>query len=331
MSRAYDIPLCEPLPAVKGRSGSEPFEQRWSAYVGTAHGVAFQDTRTAYHALFRALGLEPGDRALVSACCTAPLWDAITAYGLDPVVRDPDPHTLVLTGSVDAAIWAGIDVAFVTHLYGRPAHLESIVGFALKFGVPVIEDALHAQGAEYRGKKVGCFGDAAVFCFRDMRILGDDEGGAVVVTSRDDIAEALRGGRRFSTEANARLGTRLDRLEKTLGAREAIASAYRERLGSMEGMRVVLPERQGRHVYYRYVIRVAEPDIIAARLQEHGIETGRVYFRALETDAKLPVARTAAREIVYLPMAPSRGEEAVAEVCRRLEEILPELGGYIET
>lgn len=322
----YTIPLCEPLAPIKKPASTGRFDQAWSKFVGTDHGVAFADARSAFLRLFAALGLEKGQRALVSSCCTSPVWDAILEAGLEPVIVEPDSRTLVLDATVmDATVWAGIDVAVVTHLYGRPVPLETIVAGARKYGVPVIEDALHAQGAEYRGRKVGSLGDAGVFCFAPRRILGDEEGGAMVVTSRADLVDGLETDFQLSPEANGRLLAQLKRLPDALKQRERLVDAYREKLGAMEGLRMVLPERQGRHVYYRFVIRVSDPARVAAYLAQAGIETGRIYFRSLDTEEKVPVARAAAREILHLPMVPSQGEKTVDLVCEHLGKIVQEV------
>ncbi len=327
MPQPIEIPLVEPPASVKaGARPKRPFAPQWAAWIGTEHAAAFADARAAWRALFAALDLQRGDKVLLSSCATAPLWDALRDAGLEPVLVEPDRYTLNLRGSeIPPACWGTLGAVVVTHLYGRPAHLDMVVAEARKFGVPVLEDALQAHGAEYRGKRVGGFGDAAVFCFRPCRVLGDEEGGAAVVTSDAPLAEALAAQaepERLEGAVGARLEARLARLEAHLADREALADAYRALLGDLEGLRAVLPERQGRHVYYRFVIRVGDADGMRDLLAAEGIQTGRPAFRALESGRSLPVTEAAAHDILYLPMALSLGEAGVERVCAALRRNL---------
>lgn len=328
MTTPVTIPLAEPPPAVGATSAAgEPFVQRWASFVGAKKGVPFRSAEEAFDALFCAIPLTVGARILVSSCSSAAVWDAIEALKLEPVIIEPDPFTLLLDGgSVPPDLWSKVDAIVISHLFGRPASLENLVASARKFGVFVVEDAVHAHGAEYRGKKVGSFGDAAVFDFSPGRVLADEDGGAVVVTSRAALADALKPtSKAFSKETNRRLSSRLDSLEDALKQREALAAHYRERISKLEGLRVVLPERQGRHVFYRFVIRVPEAEAIQRYLADRGIETAFPKFRSLTSHPELPLAGAAARETLYLPMALSQGEAGVDKVCDALKGALASL------
>lgn len=326
MSSRITIPLADPPAALAG-GADEPFAGRFASFVGAKRGIPFRNAEEAFDALFCAVPLTVGARVLVSSCSSGSLWEALRALKLEPVVIEPDPFTLLLDGgSVAPDLWSKVDAIVISHLFGRPAPLENLVASARKFGVFVVEDALHAHGAEYRGKKVGSFGDAAVFDFRPGRILADEEGGAVVVTPRAALADALKPeAKAFSKAANRRLNAALDQIEDTLKQREALVAAYRERLAKLEGLRVVLPERQGRHVFYRFVIRVPQAEAIRAFLAERGIETASPRFRALETHPELPLAGAASRETLYLPMSLLNGVKGVAKVCEALHEALVSL------
>lgn len=328
MSTPVTIPLAEPPPAVAAAGAvTEPFPQRWAAFVGAKKGVAFRSAEEAFDALFCAIPLTVGARILVSSCSSAAVWDAIEALKLDPVIIEPDPFTLLLDGgSVAPDLWSKVDAIVISHLFGRPASLENLVASARKFGVFVVEDAVHAHGAEYRGKKVGSFGDAAVFDFAPGRVIADEDGGAVVVTSRAALADDLKpSSHPFSKDAARRLSARLDGIEDTLKQRETLAAHYRERLSQLEGLRVVLPERQGRHVFYRFVIRVPEAEAIQRYLADRGIETAFPKFRSLTSHPELPLAGAAARETLYLPMALSQGKAGVDKVCDALKSALASL------
>jgi dTDP-4-amino-4,6-dideoxygalactose transaminase len=286
--------------------------------------------KEAFMALFKAIPLAPGANVLVSSCSSDALWEAMEELALTPVIREPDPYTLLLDGSgLGPEDWSRLDAIVITHLYGRPAHLEALMASARKFGVFVVEDASQAHGAEYRGKKIGSFGDAAVFCVRPGRLLADEEGGAVVVSSLPALMEKLsaESTHRFSKQANARLCARLKGLDERLGRREKVASMYRERLGSVEGLRTVLPERQGRHVYYRFVIRVPEAEKVRALLSEKGVDTGGPRFSSVKRGVPLPLAQAVERETLFLPMGDNLEEKTVDAVVRAVSESLAKVSG----
>ena len=337
MKGHFPIPLADAptVVSVDEEVGTALFEERWAAYVGATAGVSFASAKVAYEQLFSVLPLREGANILVSACSTSALWHAIDAAKLNPVIREPDPYTLLMDASgLDEAAWAGIDAVVITHLFGRPAALESIVASARKFGVFVIEDALHAHGAEYRGRKVGSFGDAAVVCFSPGRIISDGRGGGLVVTAPPAHPAHLRAGREaargnaaaMADAIAARLNIRLEGLPAHLAAREQLAEAYREHLGAVEGIRAALPERQGRHVYYRFVIRLPKAEMVLKRMADKGIELGKPVFRALLRADALPVSRAVGREILFLPMALSLGDKGVVKVCGELEKVVAALG-----
>ncbi len=327
MPTADILPLTEALNPVStsSKKPTRPFVMNWASYVGKKSGVAFANAVEAYVALFEAIPLEKGARVLVSACSTRAVWTALKQSGLEPVIREPDPYTMNLSGAeLEKDIWQEVDAVILTHLYGRPAPVEAIVGMARKFGVFVIEDAQQAHGAEYRGRKVGAFGDAAVFCFRPGRVLADEEGGACVVTSLSELAVELsaKSGFKFSEDAEKRLSARMQGLEEAIEAREAVAENYRKHLGKVEGVRAALTERQGRHVWYRFVVRVDEAAEVQACLAEEGIETKLAEFPAIEGREDLPATQRAAKEILYLPVLPSSGEKAVKRVTAALKKCL---------
>lgn len=325
MPVSVSIPLHETPPGVAADAPavSTPFADRFAAFVGAKRGVTYPGSAEAFEAAFCAVPLALGARVLVSSCSPPALWEAIDNLKLEAVVREPDPQTLVLDGaSIEADLWPKIDAVVVSHLYGRPAPLEGLVASARKFGVFVLEDAVHAHGAEYRGKKVGSFGDAAVFGFEPGRILADDDGGAVVVTSRAALLDGLKStAQKFSKPAERRLHARLTALNDGLVYREKMAALYREALGGVPGIRSVLPERQGRHVFYRFVVRTPEAEKLGEALAAASIETCRPDFPAARR-AELPVAKAAELDTLCLPMGTHLTEAMVKSVCDAVKTAL---------
>ena len=93
---------------------------------------------------------------------------------------------------------------------------------------------------------------------------------------------------------------------------------YREKLGGIEGLRCVLPERQGRHVFYRFVIRYPKAEAIEKALAAKGIETCRPFFTAAHREPAPPVAIAAEADTLFLPIGSAMTAETVATVCEAI-------------
>jgi perosamine synthetase len=182
------------------------FEEQFAARVGARHAVSFSSGTAALHGAAFAAGLGPGDEAVTTPMTFCATANCILYQGATPVFADVSPDTLNLDpGEVSRKISARTKAIIAVDYAGHPAALEEL-GQLAKAQVQrplLIEDACHALGAEYRGKRVGGIADMTVFSFHPVKHLTTGEGG-MVTTNDVRLAETLRRFRNHGISGEAR-------------------------------------------------------------------------------------------------------------------------------
>jgi dTDP-4-amino-4,6-dideoxygalactose transaminase len=227
------------------------------------------------------------------------------------------------------------------------ADMGPIMEIARSRGVPVIEDACQAHGAEYQGRRAGSIGLAAAFSFYPGKNLGACGEAGAIVTNDSEIAKKVRILRDHGQEKkyvhavvgwNARmdgiqgaiLSAKLKHIEEWNERRRRNARKYSELLTGVPG--VILPtEADGnRHVYHVYAIRVQGRDSLMTRLREEGVNCAihypvpihlqKAYDNLRLQKGSLPISERCAEEFLSLPMFPEltqTGMEYVSDAIRR--------------
>src|SRR5271168_2069523 len=240
------------------------FEEAIAAWVGTKYAVAFSSGTAALHGAAFASGLQPGDEAITSPLTFAATANCVLYQGATPVFADVVEDTLSLDPErVAARITPRTKAILPVDYAGHPADLDSFLHLGDRHGLIVIEDACHALGAEYRGRRVGSLAHMTVFSFHPVKHLTTGEGG-MVTTDNPVFAETLRRFRNHGIGSDARqrqrdgqshyemvllgynyrltdiacaLGVQqLTKLEQNLARRRQIASRYAAAFRGLHGM-----------------------------------------------------------------------------------------------
>jgi perosamine synthetase len=168
------------------------------------HAVGFSSGTAALHAAAFAAGLKPGDEAITSPLTFAATANCVLYQGATPIFADVCKDTLNLDPDRAAACITSRTKAILPIDYaGHPADLEPVLEIAERHGLTVIEDACHALGAEYRGRRVGSLSHITVFSFHPVKHLTTGEGG-MVTTDSAGFAETLRRFRNHGISSEAR-------------------------------------------------------------------------------------------------------------------------------
>jgi UDP-4-amino-4,6-dideoxy-N-acetyl-beta-L-altrosamine transaminase len=182
----------------------EEFEEAIAAWVGAKYAVSFSSGTAALHAAVFAAGLQPGDEAITSPLTFAATANCVLYQGATPVFADVSSDTLNLDPQAAAVrITSRTRVILPVDYAGHPADLDAILALAERHGLVVIEDACHALGAEYRGRRVGNLSHMTVFSFHPVKHLTTGEGG-MVTTDNPEFAETLRRFRNHGISSDAR-------------------------------------------------------------------------------------------------------------------------------
>jgi len=165
----------------------DAFEEELCRYTGSRHALAVSSGTAAIHLALLALGVGMDDIVLCQSLTFVATANPIMYVGATPVFIDSEPVTWnmcpdALEGAIRyyTKIGQKPKAIIVVHLYGMPAMLDEIIYLCRKYEIPLIEDAAEALGSEYRGRKVGTFGDIGILSFNGNKIITTSGGGALL-------------------------------------------------------------------------------------------------------------------------------------------------------
>lgn len=316
------------------------FESKFAAYSNVKHCIGLGNGLDALHLLLRSYGVGSGDEVIVPSNTFIATWLAVTQCGATPVPVEPDIETHNIDPAlVAAAITPRTRAIMPVHLYGQPADMDPINDLAAKHGLIVIEDAAQAQGALYKGRRVGSLGHAAGTSFYPGKNLGALGDGGAVLTNDDVIAEKVRRLRNYGSTVKyqhelAGYNSRLDELQSAFlieklkvldewnAKRREIADTYSLLL---DGCNCVLPfvPSFAEPVWHLYVIRSKQRDALKVYLEQHGISTVIHYPIPPHQQACFPnygnrtlaAAEMLSGEVLSLPLSPALRNDEIERVC----------------
>jgi len=161
------------------------FEDDLKAYVGAPQVLALTSATAGLHLVLVAMNLKPGDEVITTPMTFAATLNTIVLAGGTPVLVDVEPGTYNMDVTrIEKAITKRTRAIMPVHFAGLPVDLDPLYDLAKKHNLRVIEDAAHAIGTEYKGKRIGSFGDIQVFSFHPNKNMTTGEGGCVA--TRDE-------------------------------------------------------------------------------------------------------------------------------------------------
>lgn len=173
------------------------FEIELANYLGIKSVAALSSGTAAIHLALLILGVKPGDDVLCSTFTFCASANPIVYVGANPVFIDSDMESWNMSPDLlEKSILDGIakgnkpTAIILVHLYGMPSKLDEIVAISDNYNIPIIEDAAEALGSEYKGRKLGTFGDIGVFSFNGNKIITTSGGGALVSNNENHIKKA---------------------------------------------------------------------------------------------------------------------------------------------
>ena len=323
------------------------FEKELASYTGTQECVLSSSWTAATHLLLLTLNLKPGDEILVPSHTAFPSIEPIIHVGAKPVFVDVDDTYTVNVDEMASKITSRTVGLLPVHIYGHPADIDRIQALAQKHGLFWIEDCAQAQGATWKGKKVGSHAPYAAFSFfpsKNLTVFGD---GGCITTSDKAIADKIRMLRnhgikqkpyneyvgfnlRFN-EIQAAVGReQLKHLDDFNAKRRQAVAWYHQRLAGVSQVKLPPVRPNCEHVYHMFVAQVEKRDELAKYLKEQGVSTGIHYPVACHQQPaitnlyndipKLPVTEALVKNILSLPIFPSLMEEEVDYVCQKIKE-----------
>jgi dTDP-4-amino-4,6-dideoxygalactose transaminase len=322
------------------------FEEKIAEYVGVKYAIATSSGTTALHTALLAVGIKPGDEVITTPFTFIATANSILYCNAKPVFVDVDEKTFNIDAEkIEEKITGKTKAVLPVHLYGQPADMEKILEICKSHNLLLIEDAAQALGAEFKGKKVGSFGDCAIFSFYPTKNITTGEGG-MVVTDDEKIAERCRKIRNHGeyqryfvdllgynyrmTDIAAAIGlAQLKKLENLNKKRIKNAKFLTKHLKDIDGIEVPFVDKRVKHVFHQYTIKTSRRDELKEFLEKKGIQSVVYYplpihkqkfYQDLGYTDSLPVAEELSKKVLSLPVHPNLKKEDLKFIVESMRE-----------
>ena len=321
------------------------FEKKFKKYSNAGECVAVDSGTAALHLALNVIGIHKKE-VLVPSLTFVSTVHAIMYNGGIPVFVDIDSETLCIDPvDLENKITKESKVILPVHFGGYACDMQSMKKIAKKNSLVIVEDAAHACGTKYNGKKIGSLGDFTCFSFHPVKNLAMPKGGAITINIKNkklfkkklnslrwcgisdrngpfyDITEL--GFNYYMDEISAAIGIeQLKKLDKFNERRFKIAKRYETELNISE--KIPLNKECSYHLYW---ILVKNRKKIMKKLKEKGIETGIHYtpvhkMSLYKSKTRLPVTENVGDEILTLPMHPNLTEKDVNYIIKTTNSLI---------
>jgi len=173
------------------------FEREFAQYQGSSYAFGMGNATQGLHLALAALSVGEGDEVITTPCSWISSASCILMQNAIPVFVDIEPESLGLDPvQVEKAITERTKAIVLVHILGYPSLVKQVRDVARKYGIPLVEDASHAPGAEVDGQKMGTFGDLGVFSLQQRKAISTGDGG-IVCSDNQELAEKIRRLRSF--------------------------------------------------------------------------------------------------------------------------------------
>ncbi|PIN73333.1 UDP-4-amino-4,6-dideoxy-N-acetyl-beta-L-altrosamine transaminase [Candidatus Woesearchaeota archaeon CG10_big_fil_rev_8_21_14_0_10_45_16] len=338
------------------------FEEKMQEYLGCAKAVGLTSCTGGLHIALAALGIGPGDEVILPTYTFVACAHVVEWVGAKPVLVDVEKDTFNIDpAAIETAITPRTKAIMPVHFAGHACDLDRIMDIAKKHGLFVVEDAAHAIGTEYKGRKIGTFGDVTAFSFYVTKTITTAEGG-MVTTNDPELGQKLKRKSYFGVDKDAygrytdkgtwyyeviesgfkynmdniqgALGVeQLKKLEGFIAKRRELVDHYNELLKDVPGVVIPTEKDYTRHSYHLYpvLINSGRKDFIE-KLRERKIGAS-VHFIPLHLHpyyqkkygykrGDFPTAEFIYDREVSLPLYPGMTRQDVEYVVEAVKEIL---------
>jgi len=260
------------------------FEREFAQYIGTDYSVALANGSLALDLTLIAFNIGKGDEVIVTPRSFMASVSCVALREAVPVFVDVDPVSQNITlETISKAVTSKTKAVIAVNLAGWPCELDKIKSFCRQKGIVLIEDCAQAHGAMYKGKKVGSFGDCAIFSFCQDKIMTTGGEGGMLVTNNRDVWESVWSykdhGKNYEkvfaknhapgfkwlasrfgtncrmTEMQAAIGrVQLEKLDGQVEKRRKFADLFNRAFDGVPGLRTTIPGDGVYHSYYKYYV-----------------------------------------------------------------------------
>ncbi|MFH2106799.1 MAG: UDP-4-amino-4,6-dideoxy-N-acetyl-beta-L-altrosamine transaminase [Candidatus Micrarchaeota archaeon] len=340
----------------------DEFEKALAKYVGAKYAVAVNSGTSALDIAVGALELEPGSEIITTPFTFVADANCALYNGCIPVFADINPKTYnIIPEQIRKKITKKTKAIIFVDYAGQPCDIDELKKIAKEHNLYLIEDASHAIGAQYKGKKVGSLVDMTIFSFHPVKHLTTGEGGAVTTENEGlyaklkllrnhgiDKTPSERAGYAYDmkvlgrnyriTDFQCALGiTQLAKLESFIEKRQKIVEKYNLLLSGIQGITVPHVEKNLRHVWHLYTILLDKKinrDEFFASMRKKGIGVNVhyipiykfTYYQRFKINPKdFPITEDISSRILTIPLYQDMTNEDVDQVVYAIKETMKEI------
>lgn len=338
---------------------SNEFEKEIGKYLNSDRYVIATNTGTnALHLALDTIGIKKGDEVIVPSFTFVATVQAIAMCGAKVIFCEVNPETFLIDiEDVEKRITDRTKAIIPVHYAGRPCDMEALMKIREARGIRIVEDAAHAFGSYYKGKKIGSFGDITCFSFDSIKVMTCGEGGAIVTNDSafDDLSRKKRllgidrktmhvkdwkkrswtydvstfGYRYHMSNINAAIGlAQIRKIDKFIARRRELCHLYDQELKDVAGVGL-MPDVYDTITPFMYVVRVKDGkrNELKDFLMEHDIESGISYipchhFSIFNGNEELPITENIYEEILCLPMHYELSDDDIRTVCGYIKDLI---------
>lgn len=326
----------------------QELEVKLADYIRVKHCILVASGTDALLVAMMALGIQPGDEVITTPFTFIATAEMIRVLGAHPVFVDINPHTFnIAPDLIEQAITSKTKAIMPVNIYGQCADYDAINQIAVKYGLPIIEDAAQSFGATYKNRYSGSLGTIGCTSFFPAKPLGCYGDGGACFTDDDNLAELMRKIRNHGQSTrynhvvlglNSRLDSiqaavllaKLDIFKQEVELRQTIANKYNQALKDY----ITIPyiEPFNKCAYAQYTIQVENRSHLQRQLHEKGIPTAVHYPTPLHkqpifqcydwSNRSLAISENLAEKVLSLPFHPYLSSEEFDKITYGLLEIL---------
>ena len=333
------------------------FEKNFTKKYNYKYGLAVKSCTDALYISLKVLGVKKGDEVITAANTAIPTISAIILAGAKPKLVDISSDYLINVNHIKKSITSKTKAIIPVHLYGQSCDMPKILKIAKKYKLKIIEDCAQAQGAKFKNKHIGSFGDFGCFSFYPTKILGAYGDGGFIVTNNRKFFEKAKRIRFYGIETEVKknsfinqyyanefginsrmdeiqssiLNFKLNKVDQFIKKRRKLAKLYFNYLSNTD---LMLPKENDfcKHAYHLFTVRHKKAKKIIKILKRKGVNSRIIYqypihkMKAFKiynfNQSKLNISEKISKEIFSLPLYPELTSINVKKICKILMNIL---------
>lgn len=317
----------------------QEFEQEFAKYNNSKYAVGVNSGTTALELALRASGIKEGDEVIIPSYTYIATALAVSNLGVVPIFVDVKEDTFTIDpAKIERNITKRTKAIIPVHIHGNPCDMEEIIEITKKYNLTVIEDASHAHGAEYKGKKVGNFGIGCFSSHTSKNLSGIGNSGLITVndiktyqsirkmievTNDPDLKLCKRTPCKINVLQAAVLKTKLTYLDKLNCKRRSNASIYIQNLPKT--IKFQREEKNSKHVYRDFVILIKKREEFMCYLEKNQIEAKvrykiplhltKYYENLAYKKGDLTITEKIFNEVLWMPISYAISGKEIRQIC----------------